>query len=331
MILAGDIGGTKTLLEVGSFADGQWRPTFRVRYTSSDYLNLHILLQRFFRDWNAIRTPHEALTHACLGVAGPVSDNRVVMTNLPWIADANAISAEFCIPNVRIVNDFFAAASGIENLCGEDLVVLQTGEAVHAAPRLIIGAGTGFGVAQLIPMGAGYEVIAGEGGHVAFAPTTLDQLELWRDIYLRHGRVNVEDVVSGRGLVCIYKFLVRTVLRRSAQDDVSPAAIVRAALDCGDPLSLRAVDLFIECYAGTARNFALAMLARGGVVISGGIAPKIMSRLSAGGFLAAFNGSDTHSQILGRMPVSVVTNERLVVLGSALIGTRLWSESMKCV
>jgi glucokinase len=164
MMLAGDVGGTKTLLEVGTLHDGHWQPAFGARYAATDYPNLQSVLQCFLQNWEGKRRPRDRLTHACFGVAGPMFDNRVRMTNLAWIVDGNAISAEFNIPCVRVVNDFVAAASGVEMLQDTDLVILQTGEPVSAAPRLVIGAGTGFGVAYLIREGAGYQVIAGEGG-----------------------------------------------------------------------------------------------------------------------------------------------------------------------
>jgi glucokinase len=327
LILAGDIGGTKTLLEVGYFSDRRWRPAFSARYASTDHPNLHSVLRRFFLDWRANRLSKDAVTHACLGVAGPMLDGRVVMTNLPWIADANAISAEFNIPHVRVVNDFFAAASGVEMLQDGDIVVLQSGEPVNTASRLVIGAGTGLGIAHLVREEGGYKVIAGEGGHTAFAPTTLEQIELWRDLYTRHARVTVEDVVSGPGLVRIYKFIECIAGSCATPVDIAPAAIVHAALNLDDPKSLRALDLFIACYGEVAGNFALAMLARGGVFVAGGIAPRIISRLQAGGFLAAFNAKGDHSDVVQKIPVHIVTNERLGLLGCALIGER-WQKSV---
>lgn len=164
MILACDVGGTKTLLEVGTLNDGRWQPAFGARYAATDHPNLRSVLECFFRDWDAKRCSQDTLTHACFGVAGPMLNNSVQMTNLPWIVDGNLISAEFNIPCVRVVNDFVAAASGVEMLRDADLVVLQAGEPVSAAPRLVIGAGTGLGVAYLIWSGSGYQVIAGEGG-----------------------------------------------------------------------------------------------------------------------------------------------------------------------
>lgn len=322
MILVGDVGGTKTLLEVGYFLDARWRPVFGARYAAEDYPDLHSVLLRFFQDWGTRPQSQNTIIRACFGVAGPLFGSRVKMTNLSWMADADAISAEFNIPNVRVVNDFFAAASGIEMLSDEDIVALQAGEPVHDAPRLVIGAGTGLGVAYLIKEGGGYKVIAGEAGHAAFSPTTLEQVELWHDLSKRFGRVSAEDVVSGPGLQRIYEFIARKEERHALQAGIIPSAIARAAIEFHDPIALRALDLFIACYGEVAGNHALAVLARGGVYIAGGIAPKILSRLQEGGFLAAFNAKAAHCDTLQKIPVSVVTNERLGILGCALIAAR---------
>lgn len=204
MMLVGDVGGTKTLLEVGALTDRRWLPAFGARYAAIDHPTLHSVLQRFYEDWKAVRRARDTVTHACFGVAGPLFDNRVQMTNLPWVVDGHSIGAEFNIPSVRVVNDFAAAASGVEMLQDADRVVLQAGEPLQEAPRLVIGAGTGLGIVYMIRRESGYQVIAGEGGHAAFAPTTLEQMALWRDLYTQKGRVTVEDVVSGPGLVRIF-------------------------------------------------------------------------------------------------------------------------------
>ena len=248
--------------------------------------------------------------------------------------DGKAIGAEFDIPQVQIVNDFAAAASGIEMLQEADRVVLQPGDPMPAAPRLVIGAGTGLGVAYLLSTATGYRVIAGESGHAGFAPATPEQAGLWHHLYQRLGRVSVEDVVSGPGLVRIREYVEHTEERpepeashAAARVDatragVTPAAIVRGALESGDPQNLRALDLFIACYGEVAGNCALALLARGGVYVAGGIAPKILPRLRTGGFLAAFNAKGPHSEAMRKIPVSIVTNERLGLLGCALIAAR---------
>ena len=327
MILVGDVGATKTLLEVGILRNGRWQPACGRRYAAADYPTFDGVLRAFLNEWQAQAGAENPLAQACFGVAGPTFDNRTQMTNVAWVVDGAAIAAEFGIPRVRVVNDFAAAASGVGLLQDADLVVMQTGEPVHAAPRLVIGAGSGLGVAYLIWTDTGYRVIAGEAGHAGFAPSTVEQLELWRDLYARQGRVSAEHVVSGPGLVRIHEFIARSAREAVSATaaphvGITPAEITQAALAAGDPRCLRVLDLFISCYGDVAGNHALAILARGGVYIAGGIAPKILPRLLAGGFLAAFNAKGAHAGEVRKIPVSVVTNERLALLGCAALAAR---------
>jgi glucokinase len=181
-------------------------------------------------------------------------------------------------------------------------------------------------VAYALPQGKRYRVIAGEGGHAGFAPADDEQMRLWRALHAQFGRVSVEHVVSGPGLVRIYEFLRAEMpdapaLRESLLAG-GAAAISRRALEQGDPLSCRALDLLISCYGAVAGDHALAVTARGGVYLAGGIVPKILGRLAAGGFMAAFNAKAAHAQMNLRIPVHAVITERLGLLGAALIAAR---------
>ena len=327
MILVGDIGATKTLLEIGTLRQGRWHPAYGKRYVGADHPDFESVLRAFLLECKAHHGASVMIARACFGVAGPLLDNRVQMTNLPWLVDGAAISAAFGIPHVRISNDFAAAASGIDMLHAADLVPLQPGEPVAAAPRVVIGAGTGLGVAYMVWAEGGYQAIAGEGGHTGFAPSTPEQLELWRDLYARQGRVVAEDIVSGSGLVRIHEFLGRREGKSVAPAAALPggdeaAAIAHAALESGDPLCSRALDLFLSCYGAIAGDHALAVMARSGVYVAGGIAPKVLPRLESGGFLAAFNSKGNYSGAARQIPVLVVTNERLGLLGAALLAAR---------
>ena len=322
MILAGDVGGTKTLLEAGTLEGGRWLPVYTARYAAAEHADLQSVLREFFRAWGPSPKTRAALVHACFGVAGPVMDNRARLTNLAWFVDGDSIRDEFGIARVSVVNDFAAAASGIELLDAADLCVLQAGEPLARAPRLVIGAGTGLGVAHLVWAGGCYQVIAGEAGHAGFAPATLEQHELWRSLFANSCRVTTEDVVSGPGLMRLYNFIRGSAGGGSASDTKTPAEIVDAALLNGDAHSRRALDLFIACYGEAAGNLALGALARGGVFVAGGIAPKILPRLQAGGFLDAFNAKAAYADTMRKIPLSVVINERLGVLGCAAIAAR---------
>lgn len=325
MILAGDIGGTKALLMLASWSQGRLTPLLERRYAVASFAGFSAMLAQFLDEGRQHRGRDLRLSCACFGAAGPAAENRVQMTNLPWCIDGAAIAAEFGIARVRVVNDFEAAAMGVEALGPGDSETLQRGEPSAQAPRVVIGAGTGLGVAYALPQGKRYRVIAGEGGHAGFAPADAEQLRLWQALHAQFGRVSVEHVVSGPGLVRIYEFLcvglpqAPDLRERMAE---GAAAISRHALEQGDALASRALDLFIACYGALAGDHALAVTARGGVYIAGGIARKIFSRLAAGGFMAAFNAKGVQAHLNARVPVSVVMTERLGMLGAALIAAR---------
>ena len=315
MLLAGDIGGTKALLAL--FEGGAAR--FERRYACGEFESFEALLARFCADAScALGAPPE-LERASLGVAGPVSGARARITNLAWEIDAK----DFGIAQVRLLNDLEASAHGLDTLRAGDLATLQRGAPLEAAPRLLIGAGTGLGVAFVVGSGRNLRVVAGEGGHAAFAPADDLQDALWRRLRPALGRVELEHVVSGAGLARIYAFLrdsgryAESAASRAALAAGDPApAITRAALESGDALALAALDLFIACYGAAAGDLALAVLARGGVYLTGGIVPKILPRLRAGGFVAAFNAKGAFADAARACPVHVVTNERLGLLGA---------------
>lgn len=323
LLLAGDIGGTKTLLALAQAPDEARSGifVFERRYPSRDYADFAELLERFLEDARATLGQAPRLSAACLGVAGPITGQRVKVTYLPWTLDAGALGRRFGLGKVRLVNDFAAAASGIPHLPRDRLVTLQAGKPDPGAPRVAIGAGTGLGVAALVGEGDDLRVLAGEGGHIGFAPADGAQLELWRYLHRLHGRVSAERVISGPGLAAIYRFLVQR-----AGDDADPAllaaddpsaAIAEAALGRNDPRALRALDLFIAAYGAFAGDLALAYLARGGVYLAGGIAPKILPRLAAGGFSRAFGDKGEHAALMPDFPVHVVTDEKLGLRGAA--------------
>lgn len=326
MILAGDLGGTKALLMLATVRQGRLTPVLERRYAVASFAGFSALLARFLDECGQHRGRALRLTGACFGAAGPVAENRIQMTNLPWRLDGAAIAEEFGIARVRLVNDFEAAASGIAALDAEDCALLQRGEPLPQAPRVVLGAGTGLGVAYALPQGKQFRVVAGEGGHAGFAPADDEQMRLWEALRSQLGRVGAEQVVSGPGLVRIYEFLRAGMpeaadLRASVRAE-GAAAISRHALEHGDPLACRALDLFLACYGALAGDHALSVMARGGVYVAGGIARQVLSRLAAGGFMAAFNAKGAHTQLMGKMPVKVVITERLGLLGAALIALR---------
>jgi glucokinase len=323
MILAGDIGGTKSLLAL--YRGKAKAPAFERRYASADFPDVESLLARFLDESRAALRARPRIGAACLGVAGPVVGERVQVTNLPWIVEAAGLGRRFAIGRVRLLNDFAAAAWGVDLLEPADLVMLQPGEPRAGAPRVVIGAGTGLGIAYIMPGRNGARPIAGEGGHGAFAPSGEEQVALWRHLHRRSGRVTLEDVVSGPGLVRVYDWLRQRggsggSAGRGALRTAEPAAeITRLAIERADPLACAALDCFIACYGAAAGDHALNIMARGGVLIAGGIAPRILPRLRAGGFLAAFNDKGAYSAHVRRMPVGVVVNDRMGLMGAAAV------------
>jgi glucokinase len=308
VILCGDIGGTKTLL---GLANGGQLVADR-RYTNADFPDFGSLLASFFSD---TQTDSVQLAGACLALAGPIADDGTSarLTNLHWTIDAAELARRFGLPPPRLVNDFAAAAVGAVTAHDDQLALLQAGEPLAEAPRLVVGAGTGLGMAIVLPRDGGWQCIAGEGGHVAFAPANEQQSALWHFLAQRHGRVTWERVVSGPGLAAIHEFLDGVVL--------SPEQVVEQAK--GDPAgtAARSLDMFLDAYGAFAGDMALACLARGGVFLAGGIATRLIDRLPVSGFLAAFNAKAEHAAIAARMPVRVATDPLLGLRGAMMLQT----------
>ena len=303
-ILAGDIGGTKSLF--GLFAGD--RLLQEVRLANVDFGGMPDTLAAALD-----RLDRPAVDLACLAVAGPVADDgsRARLTNLPWTVDAAALRSRFGLPPVRLVNDFAAAAMGAVTAPAATRHPLQAGEALATAPHLVIGAGTGLGMAIVLPDDASWRILPGEGGHVAFAPADAVQAGLWQQLAARHGRVTWERVVSGPGLEAIYAHVCATSGMPATQ-----AVDALAAAAPGTP-EARALDLFLACYGAFAGDMALAVNARGGVHLAGGIAARILPAFSRGDFLGAFNAKAEHEAIARRMPVSICLDPAVGLRGAA--------------
>lgn len=328
-VLAGDIGGTKTLLQVSTWEVNRQRAVREQRFDSCSYPSFSSLLTEFLKP-----EKKENIESACLGVAGPVRETKsgqtVKITNLPWEISSDAIAREFRFPRVHLINDFQAIGYGIELLKDSDLVVLQQGEPVAQGPCGVIGAGTGLGQAVLVWQGGHYEPIATEGGHANFGPTSELQIELLRYLLKNAGRSSYELVTSGHGLARLYAFL-----RERGDTPESPAVgaamktgdaaaiITRAALEQNDKLANQAMNLFVEIYGSQAGNLALTAGTTGGIYIAGGIAPKIVSRLTDGRFLRAFRNKGKMSAYVEVIPVRVVMNPDVGMIGAARLATRL--------
>lgn len=322
MFLAVDLGATKTLFALGERSGAGFAFAFEQRYEDRDFASFDDMAARFVADARAA-IGGRPVESACIGAAGPVTDGRVALTNLDWTLDERALARRFGWGRVQLVNDFAAAASGVAALAPGDVVTLQAGEQRPRGPRVVLGAGTGLGVAYAVSEGDGWRVIAGEGGHRGFAPQSERQAALaahWRRAL---GRVTDESLVSGVGIERIYAF-ERTQAPDGASalpPDAQAEAITEAA-ERGDPVASAAVELFVECYGQIAGDHALGIMATGGVYVAGGIAPRLLPQLRSGAFMRGFHAKGEQSAWMARFPVLVVTHPFLGLLGAAVIAAR---------
>jgi len=336
MILAGDVGGTKTNLGLFEREGHGLRLVRSDKLHSADFPGLPAAIHSFLGA-GPVRGDLEA---ACFGIPGPVIDNRASTTNLPWVVDGAQIAADIQVRAVALVNDLVATAEGIPLLAGHELATLQEGSPEPDGNRVLIAAGTGLGMAMLPRVGDRWVPVASEGGHADYPPRTEDEIDLLRYLRERFGRVSAERVVSGMGLLNVYNFL-RDVRRMSETPRVrealaggeEPAKVIgEAALAAGQEgceLCSRALDLLVAAYGALAGNLALLGTATGGVYLGGGIAPKILPRLAGGLFLQAFVAKGRFVPYLEKLPVRVILNDRAALLGAASHASRLPSRLQK--
>ena len=322
--LAGDIGGTKTLLQI-SAADRAREPLLQKSYFNAGYTGLAEILDEFLREAGA-----SDIAAACFALAGPVSGRRVKLTNLPWEVDTDALAARFAISGVSLINDFEAVGLGIAALQPADLLTLQAGEPQVQGGRVVVGAGTGLGVAWLSWQDDGYAIHPSEGGHMDFAPADAIQYELLQYLQQRHGHVSYERVVSGPGIVAIFEFLRDTgrgmpsaQLVAAMREEDAAAVITQFAQRGDEPTARMALDLFLGIYGAFVGNMALATLPRGGIYVAGGIAAKIAASIREGLFLRAFLDKGRFTGLLETLPLHIVTNPQIGLLGAGLAAQRM--------
>lgn len=327
MILAGDIGGTKTALALFEATEGILTPVRERTFASQAFPTFDAIVAEFFKDDRGPRP-----RAACFGVAGLVVAGRAHTTNLPWSLEQRTLEAEMGIPRVRILNDVEAAAYGVLHLASDERQVLQRGAVDQPAGNIgVIAAGTGLGEAMLYWDGTHYHPIASEGGHADFGPSSALQTELLQ--YLARelgGHVSWERVLSGPGFQHLYRFLRDTgrapetpelAARLEAGDP--NAVISERGLAGTDPLCVATVDLFCSIYGSEAGNVALRSVALGGVYLGGGIAPKLLPALRQGSFIEAFSAKGRFTEFLKGLTVSVVLNPKAPLLGAGYYALRL--------
>jgi glucokinase len=331
-VLAGDIGGTKTLLALAEVEPAVGRSgAIRVelhdaqRFESRSFPGLAGVLRAYQASLS-----RKLPSRAGFGVAGPVKDGRAHTTNLPWIVDEAEIASAFAATRVRLINDFGALAFGIAAVPEGKLLALNEGVEDPGGPVAVIGAGTGLGEAVVARTSFGRVVLATEGGHTSFAPRDELEIGILRFLAARHGHVSWERLLSGEGLVNLAEAVAhhaglpmpRALAEAVASNRAQAPAIVTAEARAGDPLCKRALQTFCSIYGAEAGNLALKTLASGGVYVAGGIAPKILPELTDGRFRDAFLDKGRMRPLLEAMPVRVVLDEEAGLLGAALLAAQ---------
>jgi glucokinase len=335
MLLAGDIGGTKTNLAVYAPAAGRLgEPRLEKTFPSAEYPSLEAIIQEFLQGTEI------KIEHAAFGVAGPVVEGTASITNLPWYMSEEQLSMALDIPSVQLLNDLAATAYSVPYLTADDLCTLNEGEPDPHGAVAIIAPGTGLGEAFTTVDASGrYSVHPSEGGHSDFAPTTIEEIELLhyllehrgpvREEHQRYAHVSYERICSGRGLPNLYAFLKYRglvepewlALRLAGESEPTPI-IVDAALDTEHPCDIcrATLELFVDILGAEAGNLALKVLATGGVYLGGGISPRILSTLQNGRFRQAFERKGRFGPLLSKVPVHVIRNPKAALLGAAYSG-----------
>lgn len=351
MILAGDIGGTKTNLALYDWSTERVEPVRLETFHSADYKSLEEILEEFLTppkppmllddievapsgEEQAEFEPAPAepikLTAASFGIAGPVIENHSQTTNLPWVVDGAAIAKRFDIPRVQLLNDLEAAAYGILLLRPDELEVLNPGNPPKKRQALaLIAAGTGLGEAILFWDGKSYRPMPSEGGHADFAPNNDYEIELLRYLRSQFLHVSYERILSGPGLHAIYEYVRDTKkneptwLAEKIKAGDPAAEIAEAGLKGQADIAKQTLDLFASIYGAETGNLALKALSLDGVYVAGGMAPKLIKKLQDGTFMKAFINKGRYKRLLGNMPVKVVMNQQTALLGAASVAAAL--------
>ena len=321
LILAGDIGGTKTNL--GLFRRGKKRPVLKAleTYPSRRAPSLEHIVKGF------IKKHQVRVSTACFGIAGPVIAGRVKTTNLPWDVSEARMERQLQFSHVSLINDLTATALAIPLLTSKELFPLNKTRGRKGHNIAIMAPGTGLGTGFLIPWGGKYIPVSSEGGHVDFSPNSKAEIELWQYLSEEYGHVSVERILSGPGLVKIYSWLKDSGryrepawLTKKVKEMEPAAAISEVALADGHPLCVDALNVFVSVLGAAAGNLALTAVTTGGVYLGGGIPPKILPKLQEPPFIQAYKNKGRFRKFLEKIPVKVILNPRAALLGAAQWG-----------
>jgi glucokinase len=330
LILAGDIGGTKCNLALLDRRDDAFQVRFRQHFPTHEYSRFEDMIDAFLigaRQAAAIPA-QEPIQAAGFGVAGPVMGRRVQMTNVAWALDGDSLERQLGTPHVVLLNDLEATGYSLAWLKPDQLLTLNAGAPAAGAAQALIAAGTGLGEAILHWNGSRYVVAPSEGGHCDFAPRNEKEIELLRHMKKADEPVSFEMILSGRGFGVIHEFLNPSVQHPSFSQPGADQApeITKRGLDGSCAVCVETLDLWTSIYGAEAGNLALKALARAGVFVAGGIAPKILPKMSDGTFLRAFRNKEKFDEMLSRVPVQIVLNEEAPLLGSAAEAFRALGE-----
>jgi len=314
MILAGDLGGTKSNLGLFDMQAGKIATVATKRYSTQEHEGLEGVVTDFIKSTKA------KVTAASFGIAGPVVQNRVHATNFPWVVDGAAMAQHLGVSRVRLLNDLEAAAYGIGVMEPADLEIIHPGASAPEANRAVIAAGTGLGEAILFWDGKQHVPMATEGGHADFAPHTEQQAELWKFLKEREEFVSVEIILSGGGFKRVHDFLDPSIRHDFDVPGVDPApGITERGLSGECPVCAATLDLWVDIYGAEAGNLGVRAMARGGIFITGGIAVKILPKMTTGRFAAAVRDKEKMGGYLQQIPVVVVLNEKCPLMGAAYV------------
>lgn len=350
MILAGDIGATKTNLALYEWTNARAEPLRLERFPSGEFKSLEDILVEFLTPPNEpspeasleVEDLHQGapppvpplkplrLRAACFGIAGPVIDNRCQTTNLPWAVDGMTIAKQFNIPRVQLLNDLEATAYGLLWLRPDELEILNTGNPPNKRQALaLIAAGTGLGEGILFWDGRTYHPMPSEGGHTDFAPNNDQEIELLRYLRSQYLHVSYERILSGPGLHAVYEFLRDTKkneptwLAEKLRVGDPAAEIAQAGLQGQAEIAKQALELFVSIYGAEAGNLALKALSLDGLYVGGGMAPKLISKLQDGTFMKAFTNKGRYKRLMTQIPVKVIMNQHTALIGAASVAGAL--------
>jgi len=318
IVLAGDIGGTKTNL--GLFVPGDKRPELVAMqsYSSTAASSLQELVAQFMSG------RAEQIASACFGIAGPVIAGSSKTTNLPWHVSEQDIKERFGWEKVRLINDLTATAHAVQLLQDDEVFDLNPAAENVSGNLGIVAPGTGVGVALIVVVGNKFYPVPSEGGHADFAPTDDQQVDLWKNLRSRFGHVSVERVISGPGIADIYYWLRDRLeyhepawLAERLKAEDPPMVISEEALDKKEPLCIKTLELFVSILGAYAGNLALTGMTTGGMYLGGGIAPKILPTVQEGGFMNSFTTKGRFKELLSKMPVRIILNDKAALLGAA--------------